>query len=337
MNIRFEKMRGVAIFFFLILLSSYHSLFAQGNSLGQAVATLNTGAPMPEKILSTRSVVLFSPNFNQNELKAIHDNMLRTGIDAVAYFESDRIFVGYDIDLAYSDYFTKREIVNLIIVDKTTTGFVITITKYNGTSNFFLNQPAWQFSHSNLKEALNEVYRTALSGNTKQNLLINEIPEVNLAVTTIPGQRIEAFAYDLKVDKLAVPKFKDSTLNKELEEIMKSYPFRYELTNPDTPEADLRKQGFFYIVRFAKGRNVVVKEQLGYQMGKPETAFVSMTYPNGEVKLKTIPINTVVYKFYVRKIDSGNVYFGTKWDADTTWQQALLNFIKSFKTELRID
>ena len=34
---------------------------------------------------------------------------------------------------------------------------------------------------------------------------------------------------------------------------------------------------------------------------------------------------------------NGNVYFGTKWDADTTWQQALLNQIRGMNAELRLN
>jgi hypothetical protein len=55
------------------------------------------------------------------------------------------------------------------------------------------------------------------------------------------------------------------------------------------------------------------------------------------VQLKNIAANTVVYKFYVRHIDSGNIFLGTKWDADTTWQDALKNFIGGFKAELKIN
>ena len=59
--------------------------------------------------------------------------------------------------------------------------------------------------------------------------------------------------------------------------------------------------------------------------------------PDNEPQLKNIHANSEVYKFYFKHIDSENVFLGTKWDADTSWQQALMNQIKGFKLELRIN
>ena len=83
-----------------------------------------------------------------------------------------------------------------------------------------------------------------------------------------------------------------------------------------------------YVLCYIHTRNVVSKEILGYDMTKSESALASVTFPNDAMQLKTIPAETLVYKFYFRHIDSGNVYLGTKWDADVTWQEALRNYLK---------
>jgi len=84
--------------------------------------------------------------------------------------------------------------------------------------------------------------------------------------------------------------------------------------------------------------NELRMELLGYDMSKGESALVSVTYPdNASAQLKNIPADQPVYKFYFRHIDSGDVFLGTKWDADLTWQQALKNQLKGFKIEFKIE
>ena len=115
------------------------------------------------------------------------------------------------------------------------------------------------------------------------------------------------------------------------------YPLKFTFTDPNTSEADLRRQGNLFVLRFVKARAKVAKQILGYDMTKSESAIVSIMYANGQPQLKNIPANDVVYKFYFKHIESGNVYLGNKWDADESWQQALINQIKGFKAEHKIN
>ncbi len=302
------------------------------------LARLKSGGNITEDALSKRSVVLHSHSVTSNQLVSIHESLVRTGFDAVAYFKIDGVLAGGDVAQSYAEYFTKREISSLIVIQKLTTGYTIYITPFNGKEGFVNpNQPTWSAQSPSLNEALNIVYRAALASNKKKNLLINEIPEVDLPVRVIDGERAEMFGFDLKVDKLAVPNFEDPELDKKLDELFKTYPFPYQLTNHTVPDKELRAQGFLYVLCFVYTRSSIAKELLGYPVSKSESAFVSVTYPNGQLQLKTITADTPVYKFYVRHIDSGNVFLGTKWDAETTWEQAIQNFIKGFKVELRIN
>lgn len=305
----------------------------------QAVLSrLKPAGSLPDRILSTRSAVLYSPNLTKKEIDELHAGLSRTGIDAVAYFEIDRVFAGRDIELAFSEYFTAREIINFVIVEKSNSGYRLAITIFNGRENLIqAGQNAWTTEDVYLKDALRVLYSTALNAYRKQNLLISDVAETRLTVNVISGRRTEAFATDLKVDRLAVQKFGDEQLDRELEEIMKDYPFKYTLVDSNIPESELRKQGMFYILCMIYSRGPVAKQLLGFEVSEAETALVSVTYPNGLEQLKTIPATTPVFKFYARQIQFNNVFLGTRWDADITWQQALKNFIVGFKRELRIN
>jgi len=109
------------------------------------------------------------------------------------------------------------------------------------------------------------------------------------------------------------------------------------LVPPVADDSELRKKGFILTLCVAHARGVVIKKILDYDMLKSESAYASTTFPGDLAQVKAIPAETSVYKFYVKHIPSGNVFLGTKWDADTTMEQALRNHIKGFKAELKIN
>lgn len=301
------------------------------------ISRLKSGA-LPEEIMSKRSIVLHTRTVTPKEITTIHEGLIRAGIDAVAYFETDRVLAGGDAEKAYNKYLTRREISCVVFIQKKPSGFSCYITLYNSKPDFVnAGQAAWSANASTLSQLMNEIYRTALSNYQKKNLLINEVAETELPVRVVEGTRSETYAYDLKVDNLAVPKFTDSTATHELTEIFKTYPLRYQLTDNTISDRDLRNKGFLYVLCMVHGRSGVAKELMGYTVNQSESAFVSVTYRGTEMHLKNIPAETEVYKFYVRHIDSGNVFLSTKWDADTSWQQALHNFIKGLKAEMKLN
>lgn len=300
---------------------------------------LNLAGPMPEKLLSTRTAVFYDYTLTEKELLTAQEYFQRSGVDAVAYFDLDGLMASHDITRAYGDYLLKREFSNLVFIEKGDTGYRITITVFNGKETVLdPKQSAWSASNPIFTEALKTMYRTSASGLKKLNLLINDQPETGLTINPILGKRNEFFAIDLKVDPLAVPKFGDEALDKELEQIFKdNYTLKYKMTEPGVPEKDLRKQGSLYVLCIVRTRGSVAKQLMGYEVKPGETALASVTYPGPQQELKTIPSEQVVYKVYFKHIDSGNVFLGTKWDADVTWQQALLNQLRGMKAELRLN
>lgn len=326
----------VLSFLFVLLVEP---ICAQGGLLQKPILErLNLSGGLPQELLSTKAVVLHTHTFSDKELQTVQQFFQKTGIDAVAFYPLDVASAGADVSRAFSAQLIKREISNLVILEKAN-AFRIAITAFNGKETLVDDQqPAWSITNNALQEALKILQREALSNLKKKNLLISETPEPGPSLSIITGRRNEFYAVDMKVDLVAVPKFGDEELDKELERIMtENFPFKFKLTEPGTPEKELRKQGMFYVLCFVNARAKVAKELLGYSPAKSESAIVSVTFPDGVAQLKNIPAHTHVFKAYFKHIDSGNVFLGTKWDADVTWQTALLNNILGMKAELRLN
>jgi hypothetical protein len=301
------------------------------------LSQLKTGAPLPEKLVSARTAVFYSYTFSAKELEDIQQSFQRTGIDAVFYFETDYLFACRDVSLALAEYLNQREITNLIFMQKKESGYAAYLAEFNTKLTLVeQNQYAWSAEDKFLSELLLKLYRAAANTLKKTNLLVIDVPETDIKINPILGRRSEFFAIDLKVDPIAIPKTGIEKDDKILEEIFATYPFKYKLTEPGLSEKELRKQGYYYILYNIQGRGKIIKEMMGFDMTKAETAIVSVTYPEGSLVLKNYGADEFVYKFYIKHIDSQNTFLGTKWDADVTWQQALLNHLKAFRIELKI-
>jgi hypothetical protein len=301
------------------------------------LSRLKAGDALPDKLLSTRSLVFYPYSMGLKELEQVQNYFQRTGIDAVMYMETDLLAAGRDPSVALAEYLNAREIKHLIILQKQN-GFGLYIAPYNNLATLFEeNQSAWYRHEKTLDVLLQSLFRTANSNLKRENMLINEFPELGMPLNLFKGRRADFFAIDLKVDPLAVPKFGDEVMDKELEEIMKAWPYKYKLTEPGLSESQIRQDGNYYVLRYVFARDKAAHDLLGYQTARSQSAIVSVTYPEDKAELKNISANTIVYKFYFKHIDSGNIFLGTKWDADLTWQQALINQIKAFKAELKIN
>jgi hypothetical protein len=329
----------ILFFSFIIFLLSAPAVAQRVVTPKEWIEQMNLKAGLPAKLLSTRSVVFYDYSLTEKNLLDVQQMLQRTGVDAVAYFELDMLMASKDVTKAFADYFTKREMTNLVFVERDETNYRVTATAFNEKENVVdPGQAAWSESNSVLLEAMKALYRTAATQQKKQNLLINDTPETGLAINPILGKRNEFYAPDLKVDPLAVQKTGDEAIDRELEAIFTAnYPLKFKMAEPNLTEKELRKQGLLYVLCVVHTRGAVAKELLGYDMSKSESALVSVTYPETTQQLKNIPSNTTIFKFYFKHIDSGNAFFGTKWDADITWQQALLNQIRGMKAELRIN
>lgn len=332
-------MLSVRLIVFVFAITVTHAMAQVTIKPNEWVEQLNLKGGLPENLLSTRSVVFYTYTMTAKEIEDVQKSFQRTGIDAVVYFELDKLMASRDVTKTFAKYLEDRNIMNLVFIEKEENDFRLSVTRFNMKETVIdKQQNAWSVSNKVLTETLKELYRTAANQQKKQNFLINDVAELDFPINPISGRRNEFFASDLKVDPLSVPKTGDATIDKQLEEIFTThYPLKFKLTEPGLSEKELRKQGSLYVLCYLYVRDGVAKKLLGYDMSKSESALVSVTYPNGQQQLKNIPTDTPVFKFYFKHIESGNVFLGNKWDADLTWQQALLNQIKGMKAELRIN
>ncbi|MBL7850454.1 MAG: hypothetical protein JNN04_06100 [Cyclobacteriaceae bacterium] len=304
-----------------------------------ALPSLNTSATPPEKLLSSRAVALFDYRLTEKELAEFQRGFQRIGIDAIAYFGLDMVTAGKDPMKAYAAYFEERQVAFLLLLEKGPYGYRFTATSFNHKPTLVdAGQPAWQVSQPVLNDLLTNMLQDAWRAQKKANYLVNDFPETDIVVDVVKGRRQEFYAIDLRVDNLAVPKFGDENIDKALEQFFtQNYPLKYQLVEAGSDEQELRRKGFLYVLCYVHTRGEAAKEVLGYDMSKGEKSYASITYPEGQLQLKILPKDEVIYKFYFRHIENGNIFLGTKWDADTNWLEALRNHIMAFKQEAKIN
>ncbi|MEQ8424414.1 MAG: hypothetical protein RIA63_06870 [Cyclobacteriaceae bacterium] len=325
--------------FLLYILFIFSFAITQGQGFENPIPDkLKLTDNVPAELLAKRSVVFHSANLSDEELETTQSSFQKTGIDAVAYFKTEFVFAGLDVTQKIIDYLGKREISFIILISKKTNRFSFITTPFNGNSDFVnQDQIGWEVDNANLSDALQIIYRYTVNSQPIKNLLINSYPEKNFPITIIEGRRSDFFAIDLKVDHLAVPWFKDAVNDSLLVKFFKeTYPFTYNMVEPGLDKKELRSKGFHYLLSYVHTDGAIARDILGYQNTSNESAITSVTYPNGSLKLKTLSAETPVYKFYLKHLESGNVFLGTKWDADITWESALRNHIKGFRAELKI-
>lgn len=300
------------------------------------IARLNINQTLPDNLLSTRSVVLYDESVSQKDLQEVQQAFQQTGIDAIAYFLTDLIIAGPDPAFASSNYFISRGIGVLIFLDKTGGKYSVTLSKFNSKSTFVDDQsPAWKESDVSLNELLKTVFRFAVSNQKKQNFLVSDFPETSLRIKYFSGRRSEVFTAMTKSFKVAVPKFADEKANAALEQMLKdNFPVKYELTDASWDDRELGRRGFVLVLRFVHTQGTYAKQILDYDLSQMASSFASTDYTSAEPQLKTFHANQTIYKFYIRHIEYGNIFLGLKWDADPSWQTALLSHLKAMRADL---
>jgi hypothetical protein len=278
---------------------------------------------MPERMLSGRSLLFYDNALNQKELVRIQESFATVGIDAVLAIEIDKLLGGHDVKRALFEAIQKREISNLVFIQKHDQGYRCTMTTFNKKAGFVnAVQPAWQIDNRTLGELLLQVKRDAQNTRVKQNFLINDQPETEVKINLIQGSRIESISSDLRVDKLAVRLSDRNTDNDALKEIMQRYPFKVEFVGDSISDAELRLKGFWYVMQSIHLPEKQAKELLGYP---PSKGLINSSITEASV-----------YKFYFKKLEFNNVYLGKEWDAAPTWQEALQNILTNLRKELNI-
>ncbi len=304
----------------------------------ELMARMTPKNTIPTELISTRSVVVFQNTITAKELQEAHTFFQQTGIDAVAYFDVARLLAGHESRKAYSANLLARGIKYLILFQKIEKGYRFIFCPFNGKPDFVENNSlVWQQENASLNELLKTVYRFAVSNLKKTNFLINDLPETDLTVNVFKGRINQNFSPLVKTFKTAIPHFGNAAADAELEAYLKeNFPVKYEFVDPQIDEAALAAKGFRTILRYVHTRGLLAQEILGFDMTQQARSLPSAIMVNNEIQIKTILAEQPVYKFFFKNLDYGDLFLGNKWDADTTWQDALRNHIEALKLNQQI-
>ena len=124
--------------------------------------------------------------------------------------------------------------------------------------------------------------------------------------------------------------------NLRLKDIMEGYPFEYYFLESGDGVTEVEKRGYQYILLDLHTTGTSIKEMLGYNMVEGETDYMTVKNRGGDISLKKIPIDAPVVKYYVKQVLSGDVYLGSEWDADMSWDEALINYIEGLKSRVSV-
>jgi hypothetical protein len=370
-------MKKTLIFALLVYLGL--PAFSQDEEINVAgLVYLKYQSSLPDKILSTKTVVLISsPNVEGESIaedwhpiaEQAHPVLTDAGMDPVAYYFYDDVYSGKEVRAAFAAAWKKRGVKHIFLIiksavnkDKNKMRYLLLATSFNGEPSLMTEgQAAWKNSGKDFKKVLGKFSKSA-NKLTSSNLLVAKVPEYFTDVKLISGQRVESYYTDLKIGKLAVPKFTTSNLpgerpgglvnnmvknrleqavqqangyNKELANIMQTYKFEYGLVEQDATDKDLMADGFNYVIRSIKTSGIEVKRLLNYPVDEEYEYYITIKVINKKPTMRYIPIKAPVYKYYIKNVKTGNVYLGKNWDADETWQESLKNVIYNISQELK--
>ena len=376
-------MRIIITFIFLISLL-INPLSAQEEEEINVVGFrfLDYGNDLPEDILTAKSIVLVSvppvskTSSERGGWKAFsseaHEYFKKIGIDPVAYIFFDDVFANLDAAKAYTDQFMKREIKYIIIISKVflkiknreSLRYVILIIPFSQDKELIKNgQKAYKDQNKDLDKLMKKIYGVTVRKDfVKTNNLIIDNPEYLPAIGIIKGRRNQSFPEDLRVDKLAVPKFEETKIpenrpggilnnriakeiekaneqverqNFEIDRLFQDYKWKYELVSPDIEDQKFSSTGFLYKLIRVSSTGKKIKEFLGYELNDIEEDYITaIQKPDGSITLRAIPVNAPVHKFYIKSMARDEVYIGESWDADETWQDALKNHLRNLIDKL---
>lgn len=329
---------------------------------------------LPSYLQSRKTVVFVSVPQSQTDpnvrvdWKALsrkaHPAFNRMKIDAVAYYYLDDLFASPEAQESFAKEMEQREVKYILVLEQSAPNkagvqsYRITISGFNDAPTFISEkQKAWQSIGPDLDVLLSNMRKEMIRAEMeRENYLVPDIPEFFTDASILKGKRIPTYATDLKVDKLVIPKFKkyepeDSAAldtktlqkiadynaevdrkNRRLEEIMLDYPLGYVLSD-ESSDAQVYNQGYQFVLLNVHGPGRTVREMLNYEIDPYETDYVTIQAGSS---LETLPVNAVVYKYYVKHVYTQDAYLGSRWDADLTWEQALQNFIFHMKDILKV-
>lgn len=347
-------------FTLLILLFSPVFVFAQAPL---DFESLTYQSDVPANLTSSRTAVIIDLKKKQAGNYTMSGNWKKIGEDAHSYFYKMGVdpviyvnLIDYQSGISskgfYKELLASRGSEFLIFLKENESGFELVCTKFDQEENLFKKGASgFKYQASTLKTVLLNFAREIKRSNQfSSNFLIpekpffaNEIPIVEkLNLKNYPGQIRRSNLAIEKFAKVPVPKngsdeaeaynAKVDAKNQELETILQelqaelNYDFKFiDYMNDE----DLLRNRHQFLLRSVHASVASIRSLLKYEdeVIKDSYASVIPIMPDNTT-VKDIPKEALVHKFYIRQNIVKNVYVG-EWDADTTWQDALRNYIRN--------
>ena len=331
-----------------LLSFAFYILFLQ-QSIGQnAFPFFKESNQFPKDLLKSRTVVFMNvANLKwEKEAAVFHQQIRPVGIDAVAYYALSDILSGHDATNAFYRDISNRSISNMMIIHENKDhSFSAYIGEIAQNGDFFeADMPVYVVNADNLKDlGAGIVTKAEQAKLERENFLIIDVPETFKRTNVIKTRRVVAYNPDLRIDKLAIPKFEKSvmvtenidSLNAELDSLMKNnYPFKYGLVDPNLSDDELISQGYLMVLRRLENNIESLKRMLGYDLKEGETIHISVRKGEDQT-LKKLFASDMGHKYYVQQLYTKDIYLGDEWDADKSWQEALKNHLANLKASLK--
>ncbi|MBK6267105.1 hypothetical protein JKA74_18820 [Marivirga sp. S37H4] len=335
-------MRLILILYIFLTLTGIQNAFSQ-----DAFPFFEESDKIPKDLLNERSVVFMNvKNLNWDEqARKIHQYFAETGVDAVAYYSLSDILSGHDASNSFYNDITSRSIENMIIVHQTDNAYSLYISDIPKGGTFFTESMlVYELKAKTLEELGKSLLtKTEQASLSRSNFLIIDVPETFKRTHVIKSRRLADYNADLRIDKLAVPKFEKNVMmtedigeaNETLDSLMQThYPFRYGLVNANISDEEMIAQGYLMVLRKLENNGESLKRMLGYNTSDDETLYISVRKgPLSQVSKFTK--GDKVHKYYIQQLYTKDIYLGEEWDADTTWQEALINHTENIKNALK--
>jgi len=293
---------------------------------------------LPETIVTSRSLVVMDLPLEKNgeflvrgdwheQSETIQKNLALMGVDAIAYLHAGDWNASPTSRATFKDFFRKREVTHLMTFSKNEDDFFeLSIKDFDTLSDQWkttggsLNQTLFRLGKEIKKRSL--VVENFLSPPSPD--IVTDVPITSwTASTTFPGQ--------IRRLTIGVAQFESEKENTRLRELLETYPYAFELFDY-TDNEDAFRKGYQYVLLHMGTAGESIKKMLNYNTGTNETDYISTVASDSiATKLKTIPVEAFVHKFYLRHTVNHEAFVGRQWDADITWEAALRNFVLNLR------
>ena len=298
-------------------------------------------AQIPETLVTERSFVIYDSAPEQKGEYLVRGDWLKrtekiqsllrlTGVDVVSYLHQDDWNASPSHKDAYRLFFLTREIRNIITISEEENLVRMKIQDAESMKELWVN------TGSSIDQLIYRLGKEIKALDYEvQNFLLLEKAEIFTDIPVTKWNTYKNFPRKIRGSKVGVAKFGTDTENDTLIKIMaQHYPYKFEIIDYSSDEDALR-QGYQYVLSHISTTGESIKRLLNYQEGINETAYVSSVAGEGSsFKIKTIPSDANVIKFYFRHTVSQEIFVGYSWDADVTWDQALKNFLVNLRKVL---